>query len=160
MPVQSHAQFVCVITLITCVLVVIVTADGIGMHERSLVHAKALRIPHQGNRRCKWNVYLGLQSAACGAGAGAVTCPSRGGRVTTRGRPVGGGRWLQGCPRGSGCASWLGNATRSKRVPFMTGDHPVCPLSDGFPFKSLFRGVFPLSCREQRLWVPCEQGQP
>lgn len=76
MPMQSHAQFVCVITLITCVLVVIVTTDGIWMHEWSLVHAKPRRIPHQGNCTCKLNVYLAhpaLQSAACSAGAGAAS---------------------------------------------------------------------------------------
>lgn len=68
MPMQSHAQFVCVITLITCVLVVIVTTDGIGMHEWSLVHAELLHIPHQGNVRCKLSAHLVhpplLQSAA------------------------------------------------------------------------------------------------
>lgn len=53
MPMQSHAQFVCVITLITCVLVVIVTTDGTGMHEWSLVHAELLRIPRQGDCSCK-----------------------------------------------------------------------------------------------------------
>lgn len=77
---QSHAQFVCLITLITCVLVVIVTTDGIWMHERSLVHAKPLRIPHQGNCTCKLNVYLvqpALQSAACSAGARAATAGGR-----------------------------------------------------------------------------------
>lgn len=56
MPMQSHAQFVRVITLITCVLVVIVTTDGIWMHEWSLVHANPLRVPHQGNCTCKWKV--------------------------------------------------------------------------------------------------------
>lgn len=66
MPMQSHAQFVCVITLITCVLVVIVTTDGIGMHEWSLVHAELLHIPYQGNCRCKLSAHL-LHPPCCRA---------------------------------------------------------------------------------------------
>lgn len=136
MPMQSHAQFVCVITLITCVLVVIVTTDGIWMHEWSLVHAKPRRIPHQGNRTCKLNVYLAhpaLQSAACSAGAGAATAggraePAPGLRDRLHSRPGWpfqafwqiprrDGRRLQGVRKAPppGCVSRLGNAAGSRQ---------------------------------------------
>lgn len=93
MPMQSHAQFVCVITLITCVLVVIVTTDGIGMHEWSLVHAELLHIPHQGNVRCKLSAHL-VHPPCCRARHGhRPGCPPLGAWCRHQGAKT--GRWEQ-----------------------------------------------------------------
>lgn len=78
MPMQSHAQFVCVITLITCVLMVIVTTDGVWLHEWALGHAEPLRVPHQGNGTCRMNVCLVhpvLQNTHEELGTGTDPCP-------------------------------------------------------------------------------------
>lgn len=117
MPMQSHAQFVCVITLITCVLVVIVTADGMGMHEWSLVHAEPLHIPHQGNCRCELSAHLLHPPPRCRARHGALR--GHRARLPARGCVVQG----LGCKNGEagGSCGFLHKAALLGCVPLLRG---------------------------------------
>lgn len=74
--------------MITCVLVVIVTADGTGMHEWPLVHAELLRIPHQGGCRCKWGEHS--------------VCRAAGWTCSAATAQLGSGTWVQAWGGGRG----------------------------------------------------------